>query len=140
MFYEPLSCSSLDLTWATAGCTGDLVHLLKCSYLIQAFVSMTRTILDNFLRLITTGQLFIYFFSLLFHYFSLCSRCLIKDFEARPSVTHLLEHPFIKQAHGKDAALRKRLSALVQEQQNTGTKPRTRTKYVFFSSDITQKR
>ncbi|KAG8124942.1 hypothetical protein E2320_020213, partial [Naja naja] len=25
--------------------------------------------------------------------------CLIKDFEKRPSVTHLLEHPFIRQAH-----------------------------------------
>uniref|UniRef100_A0A4W5JYI7 Myosin IIIB n=1 Tax=Hucho hucho TaxID=62062 RepID=A0A4W5JYI7_9TELE len=29
------------------------------------------------------------------------AQCLIKDFETCPSVTRLLEHPFIKQAHGK---------------------------------------
>ncbi|XP_047011938.2 myosin-IIIb [Ictalurus punctatus] len=56
------------------------------------------------------------------------AQCLIKDFEARPSVTHLLEHPFIKPAHGKDAALRKQLSALVQDQQNAGSKIKTRTR------------
>ncbi|XP_053483869.1 myosin-IIIb [Ictalurus furcatus] len=56
------------------------------------------------------------------------AQCLIKDFEARPSVTHLLEHPFIKPAHGKDAALRKQLSALVQDQQNAGSKTKTRTR------------
>lgn len=44
LFYEPLTCSSLDLTRATAGCTGDLVHLLKCSYFIQASANMTRTV------------------------------------------------------------------------------------------------
>uniref|UniRef100_A0A4W6FQY8 non-specific serine/threonine protein kinase n=1 Tax=Lates calcarifer TaxID=8187 RepID=A0A4W6FQY8_LATCA len=38
------------------------------------------------------------------------------DFEARPSVTHLLEHPFIKQAHGKDVALRQQLAGLIREQ------------------------
>uniref|UniRef100_A0AAQ4RDJ3 Myosin IIIB n=1 Tax=Gasterosteus aculeatus aculeatus TaxID=481459 RepID=A0AAQ4RDJ3_GASAC len=47
-------------------------------------------------------------------------QCLIKDFEARPSVTHLLEHPFIKQAHGKDVALPQQLAALIQEQQDLG--------------------
>ncbi|XP_051846628.1 myosin-IIIb [Antechinus flavipes] len=44
------------------------------------------------------------------------SQCLIKDFEKRPSVTHLLEHPFIKEAHGKDLALQKQLAKLLQEQ------------------------
>lgn len=56
-------------------------------------------------------------------------RCLIKDFETRPSVTHLLEHPFIKQAHGKDTSLRQRLSVLIREQQDMGS--RTKTRYIL---------
>ncbi|MBN3300236.1 MYO3B protein, partial [Amia calva] len=59
-----------------------------------------------------------------FSYF--ISQCLIKDFEKRPSVTHLLEHPFIKQAHGKDMALRQQLATLIREQQGSGCRARTK--------------
>ncbi|XP_016131775.1 myosin-IIIb-like [Sinocyclocheilus grahami] len=53
-------------------------------------------------------------------------RCLIKDFETRPSVTHLLEHPFIKQAQGKDTSLGQQLSVLIREQQDVGNRIKTR--------------
>ncbi|XP_056436310.1 myosin-IIIb [Gadus chalcogrammus] len=52
--------------------------------------------------------------------------CLIKDFEARPSVCHLLEHPFIKQAQGKDTALGAQLAALILDQQEQGCKTKTK--------------
>ncbi|CAI5762128.1 myosin-IIIb-like isoform X11 [Podarcis lilfordi] len=54
------------------------------------------------------------------------SQCLIKDFEKRPSVTHLLEHPFIRQVHGRDMALQKQLADLIQAQQHLGSVAKTR--------------
>ncbi|XP_075465219.1 myosin-IIIb isoform X7 [Ascaphus truei] len=59
-----------------------------------------------------------------FSYF--ISQCLIKDFEKRPSVIHLLEHPFIRQAHGKDMALQKQLAELINTQQQYGSIAKTR--------------
>ncbi|XP_006866753.1 PREDICTED: myosin-IIIb [Chrysochloris asiatica] len=44
------------------------------------------------------------------------SQCLIKDFEKRPSVTYLLDHPFIKGAHGKVSFLQKQLANILQDQ------------------------
>lgn len=63
-------------------------------------------------------------------------RCLIKDFEERPSVTHLLEHPFIRQAHGKDMELQKQLADLIQAQQQLGSVAKTR--YCTISSNLSQ--
>ncbi|KAI7808281.1 putative myosin-IIIb, partial [Triplophysa rosa] len=54
------------------------------------------------------------------------AQCLKKDFETRSSVTHLLEHPFIKQAQGKDTSLRQQLSVLIREQQDVGSRTKTR--------------
>ncbi|KAH0499873.1 Myosin-IIIb [Microtus ochrogaster] len=43
-------------------------------------------------------------------------RCLIKDFEKRPSVTHLLDHPFIKGTQGKVLFLQKQLANVLRDQ------------------------
>ncbi|MGH0163835.1 UNVERIFIED_CONTAM: hypothetical protein FKN15_045941 [Acipenser sinensis] len=53
-------------------------------------------------------------------------RCLIKDFERRPSVTHLLENPFIKQTHSKVMTLQNQLARLIQEQQVSGCISKTK--------------
>jgi len=37
-----------------------------------------------------------------------------------------LEHPFIKQVHGKDMSLQKQLAELIQEQQRLGSVAKTR--------------
>lgn len=54
------------------------------------------------------------------------NRCLIKDFEKRPSVTHLLDHPFIKGAHGKVLFLQKQLAKVLQDQKHQNTVVKTR--------------
>ncbi|KAI1884833.1 hypothetical protein AGOR_G00213910 [Albula goreensis] len=64
-------------------------------------------------------------------------RCLIKDFETRPAVIHLLEHPFIKQAHGRDMLLRKQLATLIRQQQELGC--RTKTKHERINTSKTLK-
>ncbi|GAB1286410.1 Myosin-IIIb [Apodemus speciosus] len=46
------------------------------------------------------------------------SQCLIKDFEKRPSVTHLLDHPFIKGTQGKVLLLQKQLAKVLQDQKH----------------------
>ncbi|KAF0870686.1 MYO3B protein, partial [Crocuta crocuta] len=54
------------------------------------------------------------------------SQCLIKDFEKRPSVTHLLDHPFIKEAHGKVLFLQKQLAKVLQDQKHLNPVVKTR--------------
>lgn len=54
------------------------------------------------------------------------NRCLIKDFEKRPSVTHLLDHPFIKEAHGKVLFLQKQLAKVLQDQKHLNPVVKTR--------------
>ncbi|XP_045154975.1 myosin-IIIb isoform X1 [Echinops telfairi] len=44
------------------------------------------------------------------------SQCLIKDFEKRPSVTHLLDHPFVKGTPEKGVFLQKQLAKVLQNQ------------------------
>ncbi|XP_069877336.1 myosin-IIIb isoform X4 [Dipodomys merriami] len=54
------------------------------------------------------------------------SQCLIKDFEQRPSVTHLLNHPFIEGAHGKVLLLQKQLAKVLQDQKQLNPAAKTR--------------
>nr|XP_017497981.2 myosin-IIIb isoform X1 [Manis javanica] len=55
------------------------------------------------------------------------SQCLIKDFERRPSVTHLLRHPFIKGVHGNALFLQKQLAEVLQDQKRLN--PAVKTRY-----------
>nr|AAX59999.2 myosin 3B variant 2 [Mus musculus] len=54
------------------------------------------------------------------------SQCLIKDFEKRPSVTHLLDHPFIKGTQGKVLCLQKQLAKVLQDQKHRNPVAKTR--------------
>ncbi|XP_060681697.1 myosin-IIIa [Hemiscyllium ocellatum] len=57
---------------------------------------------------------------------SFAVRCLIKDFEHRPTVSDLLEHPFIRQIQGKEKALQKQLMELIDLHQQMGAIEKTR--------------
>ncbi|EPQ02287.1 Myosin-IIIb [Myotis brandtii] len=52
--------------------------------------------------------------------------CLIKDFEKRPSVTHLLDHPFIQGVRGKVLFLQKQLAKVLQDQKHLNPVVKTR--------------
>ncbi|CAH6788532.1 Myo3b [Phodopus roborovskii] len=52
--------------------------------------------------------------------------CLIKDFEKRPSVTHLLDHPFIKGTQGKVLFLQKQLAKVLHDQKRLNPVAKTR--------------
>lgn len=54
------------------------------------------------------------------------NRCLIKDFEKRPSVTHLLDHPFIKGTQGKVLFLQKQLANVLRDQKRLNPVAKTR--------------
>ncbi|XP_058520600.1 myosin-IIIb isoform X3 [Ochotona princeps] len=54
------------------------------------------------------------------------SQCLIKDFEKRPSVTQLLDHPFIRGVHGKVLFLQKQLAKVLQDQKQLNPVAKTR--------------
>lgn len=102
------------------GLYGILQDLFILCYSCCMFIYMEHSIFACFSALFLS--VFTYYVS------SHICRCLIKDFETRPSVMHLLEHPFIKQAHGKDTSLRHQLSVLIREQQDVGSRTRT-TRY-----------
>lgn len=47
-------------------------------------------------------------------------RCLIKDYEKRPTVSDLLQHKFIAQIEGKDVMLQKQLMEFIDIHQCMG--------------------
>lgn len=65
-------------------------------------------------------------------------RCLIKDFERRPTVTELLKHPFLTKVADKENILREKLRLLVQEQRKymfeINKMPEVTTKHGKFKS------
>ncbi|XP_062848358.1 myosin-IIIa [Trichomycterus rosablanca] len=61
---------------------------------------------------------------------SFICKCLIKDFELRPNVQDLLEHPFIKQVSGQVEPLQKQLKELIELSQRIEVIEKTRYKRI----------
>ncbi len=81
----------------------------------------------------------------MFYYlFFLLKRCLIKDFEKRPTIDELLEHPFLSQVPENITLLKEKLKLLVESHakfiSQLKKKPEVTTKNGKFKSKRKSKR
>jgi serine/threonine protein kinase len=82
-----------------------------------------------------------------YKYLKICCfffRCLVKDFERRPTVDELLKHPFLAKVADNANNLREKLKDLVQEQRKymveLNKMPEVTTKHGKFKSKRKSKR